>query len=150
MLFRSNTVPIIGGDEDMHAHANKRREMLGGQKMAQGPLAQAWEDAVDTRFEPNLVRDIKSHPDIYQGMHEPWMDKADPKTMLYELYGADELGFDHIVDILKQDLQEGRIRPEQLSKVSIEQAVRRVHEYDQERKKAMAETALKEIGRAHV
>ena len=56
---------------------------------------------------------------------------------------ADYLGFDHIVDILKQDLAEGRIRPDQLSKVSIEQAVRRVHQYDQERKKAMAETALK-------
>ena len=44
---------------------------------------------------------------------------------------------------LKQDLAEGRIRPEQLNKISIEHAVRRAHEYDQERKKAMAETALK-------
>mgnify|MGYP003345408180 CR=1 FL=1 len=53
------------------------------------------------------------------------------------------LGFDHMLDVLKQDLAEGRIRPEQLSKVSIEQAVRRVHEYDQERKKAMAQASLK-------
>lgn len=142
--FDPDTVPIVGGDESAHEHAESRRKMLGGQKMAKSPLAQAWEDAVDSRFEPNLIEDIRAMPDVYRGQHEPWMDKADPKTPLYELYAADELGFDHIVDILKQDLAEGRIRPEQLSKVSIEQAVRRVHQYDQERKKAMAETALKQ------
>jgi len=56
---------------------------------------------------------------------------------------AHYLGFDHLVDILKQDLAEGRMRPEQLSKVSMEQAVRRAHEYNEERKRKMAETALK-------
>ena len=45
---------------------------------------------------------------------------------------AHYLGFDHIIDVLKQDLASGRIRPEQLSKVSMEQAVRRTFEHDQE------------------
>ena len=105
--------------------------------------AQAWEDATDATFEPNSIEDILRAKDIYKGMQEPWMEKADPKTDVYELYGADNLGFDHIVDILKQDIDSGRIRPEQLSKVSIEHAVRRAHEYDQERKKAMQEASLK-------
>ena len=74
------------------------------------------------------------------------MEKADSATKVF--YPTDSmetrfLGFDHMLDVLKQDLAEGRIRPEQLSKVSIEQAVRRVHEYDQERKKAMAQASLK-------
>ena len=77
---------------------------------------------------------------------EPWMQKADPDTKLFKnapFMNTQMLGFDHMLDVLKQDLAEGRIRPEQLSKVSIEQAVRRVHEYDQERKKAMAQASLK-------
>jgi hypothetical protein len=40
--FDPNTVPIIGGHETAHEHAESRREMLNGQKMAKGPLAQAW------------------------------------------------------------------------------------------------------------
>jgi hypothetical protein len=54
------------------------------------------------------------------------------------------LGFDHIVDVLKEDLAAGRIRPEQLNKVSMEQAVRRTYEFDQEMAKRMRETALKQ------
>ena len=120
-----------------------RRKMLGGEKLGKSEHAQAWEDATDATFEPNSIEDILRAKDIYKGMQEPWMEKADPKTDVYELYGADNLGFDHIVDILKQDIDSGRIRPEQLSKVSIEHAVRRAHEYDQERKKAMQEASLK-------
>jgi hypothetical protein len=36
------------------------------------------------------------------------------------------------MDVLREDLVAGRIRPEQLNKVSMEQAVRRTYEYDQE------------------
>ena len=74
------------------------------------------------------------------------MEKADPNTEVFhptDSMHAHYLGFDHLVDVLKEDLAEGRIRPEQLSKVSIEHAVRRAHEYDQEKKRKMAETALK-------
>ena len=136
-------VEIIGGDNDMGTHANRRREMFGGQKMAKGPLAQAWEDAVDTRFEGYKIKDLQGMPEMHEGQYEPWMDKADPNTLIFEPYAFDELGFDHIVDVLKEDLAQGRIRPEQLSKVSIEQAVRRTHEVDQANKKAMTEASLK-------
>ena len=57
------------------------------------------------------------------------MAKVPDETKVYmandDLHGG-YLGFDHIIDVLKQDVAEGRIRPEQLSKVSMEQAVRRV------------------------
>jgi hypothetical protein len=136
-------VAIIGGHNTPHEYAESRRQMLGGEQLGKGALARAWEDAVDSRFEPHSIEDIMRLPEMYHDLIEPWMHKADPKTMVYEPYAFDELGFDHIVDILKQDLAEGRIRPEQLSKVSIEQAVRRTHEFDQAQKKKMAETALK-------
>jgi hypothetical protein len=54
-----------------------------------------------------------------------------------------DLGFDHIMDVLRQDVAAGRIRPEQLSKVSMEQAVRRTAEFDQEMAKRMQEAQIK-------
>ena len=72
----------------------------------------------------------------------PWLTKVDPETNIYHTQTGG-LGFDHIVDVLKQDVAEGRIRPEQLNKVSMEQAVRRTHEYDQEMARKMAEAQIK-------
>ena len=56
------------------------------------------------------------------------------------------LGFDHIMDVLREDVTTGRIRPEQLSKVSVADAVRRTHQYDQElaAKMSAARTAARE------
>jgi hypothetical protein len=74
----------------------------------------------------------------------PWLQKIPDETMIYSGKGlGGDLGFDHIIDVLRQDVREGRIRPEQLNKVSMEQAVRRVHEYDQEMAKKMAEAQVK-------
>ena len=120
--------------------ANTHRATHGAERLGESDEAKAWEDATDVAMEPMYIRNL--HPDY----REPWMEKADPKTQIFTATNdmhAHFLGFDHLVDILKQDLAEGRLRPDQLSKVSIEHAVRRAHEYDQERKKAMAETALK-------
>ena len=75
------------------------------------------------------------------GEANPFVAKLDPETRLYSGSTYD-LGFDHIVDVLKEDLAAGRIRPEQLNKVSMEQAVRRTYEYDQELAKKMAESRL--------
>lgn len=128
--------------EDQGKWGDERRQIMGGEKLGKSQHAQAWEDATDSAFEPNTVDDIINMPDIYKGLQEPWMEKADPKTNVFELYGAHELGFDHIVDVLKDDLASGRIRPEQLSKVSIADAVRRVYEVDQANKKAQQQASL--------
>jgi len=122
------------------------RKKHGAPRLGQSPEAQAWEDATDVAMHKIPVSLIDKKPFIGKSNWEPWMEKADPNTEVFhptDSMHAHYLGFDHIVDVLKQDLAEGRIRPEQLSKVSIEQAVRRVHEYDQAQKKKMAETALK-------
>jgi hypothetical protein len=83
--------------------------------------------------------------EVYNKLHanNPWVDKADPNARVYSPYTGD-LGFDHIMDILRQDLREGRIKPEQLNKVSIEHAVRRTAERDLEQTKKMRETQIKQ------
>ena len=80
--------------------------------------------------------------EVRAGETNPFVAKLDPETRLYAGSTYD-LGFDHIIDVLKEDLIAGRIRPEQLNKVSMEQAVRRTHEYNQDMAKKMAETQAK-------
>jgi hypothetical protein len=81
------------------------------------------------------------------GELNPFVSKLDPETRLYS-GGVYDLGFDHIVDVLREDVYAGRIRPEQLNKVSMEQAVRRTFEYDQELAKKME--AARQTSRAEL
>ena len=90
-----------------------------------------------------LFREVPPYPANEQFMREsstqnPWLSKVDPNTPVYsgDISG---LGFDHVLDVLREDIAAGRIRPEQLNKVSIEQAVRRTFEYDQELARRMSE-----------
>jgi hypothetical protein len=80
-------------------------------------------------------------PNYAAGKENPWITKVNPETPLYSGTVYD-LGFDHIIDVLREDLAAGRIRPEQLNKVSMEQAVRRTYEYDQEMAKKMNESRI--------
>jgi hypothetical protein len=79
----------------------------------------------------------------------PWLTKLDPSTPIYYPENMDsmsrDLGFDHIIDVLKEDVANGRLRPESLKNVSMEQAVRRTHEYDQELAKKMEDARAKKL-----
>jgi len=78
-----------------------------------------------------LSRDPNMEAYLRMGKENPYISKLDPETPLYQPYTYD-LGYDHIMDVLREDVTAGRIRPEQLQKLSMEQAVRRTYEYDQE------------------
>ena len=104
----------------------------------QSELARAWEHLSDASIKPSTVERVATP--------EPWMKNADPNTSVYALsrdFSASRLGFDHIIDVLNQDLAAGRIRPEQMNKISMEQAVRRTYEFDQDMAKKMRETQAK-------
>ena len=73
-----------------------------------------------------------------------WVDKLDPETNLYSAYIGD-LGLDHVIDVIKQDVAAGRIRPEQLNKLSMDQAIKRTAEFNMEQAKKMQETAIKNM-----
>jgi hypothetical protein len=119
--------------------APSQRSIFKGEQVGQSDAAKAWEDATDVVIKPVELKDL---PKEY---HEPWMENAPKDTIISHLnreFDTQALGFDHIMDVLRQDLVSGRIRPEQLNKVSMEQAVRRTSEYDQDMAKQMRETAL--------
>jgi hypothetical protein len=75
-----------------------------------------------------------------------WYKNLEPGTPIYEPQtGGMEFG--HIIDVLSEDLASGRIRPDQLSKVSMEQAVRRAYQYDIDKAAAMEKAAVEETGK---
>lgn len=119
------------------------RRHYGTEQLGKSEAARAWEDSADVAVSGDRIKDF------FNNAREPWMANADPNTMIYSPIRASQadfgqgLGFDHIIDVLKQDLDAGRIRPEQLSKVSMEQAVRRTYEFDQEMAKRMREAQIK-------
>jgi len=103
----------------------------------------------DTEYEAirNNANDAMSKiktADWHAGEQNPFISKLDPETSTYSAY-IDELGIDHVVDVIKQDLAAGRIRPEQLNKLSMDQAIQRTAEFNMEQAKKMRETAIKNM-----
>jgi hypothetical protein len=105
----------------------------------------------ETLEEKSRAWDWGSAPAIVQSIREknPWLEKLNPDEMVYRMRNrgdlGETLGVDHIIDVLREDMVTGRIRPEQLSKMSMEQAVRRTAEYDAERAAAMAKASAEEM-----
>jgi hypothetical protein len=129
------------------------RAGLGMPQLGKSEAAKAWEDSADYLI--NVAPASKhtkplSQSEIRQGYRStveenPWLEKVAPDTPIYAAKSdiGSDLGFDHIMDVLRQDIAAGRIRPEQLNKVSMEQAVRRTYEYDQEMAKRMRDAQIK-------
>jgi hypothetical protein len=117
--------------------APKHREAYGGKQLGKSEAARAWEDASDVAINAPTASTIRANESLFQA--NPWTEKLPPEERVYALnrpastqHEISGLGFDHVLDVLREDVTSGRIRPEQLSKVSMEQAVRRTYEYDQE------------------
>jgi len=84
--------------------------------------------------------DPTTHPESLA--KNTWLGKVDPGTPIYGLNEPQRamrsLGFDHVMDVLQSDLRSGRIKPEQLNRMSVEDAVRRTAEYNAEKAAAMS------------
>jgi hypothetical protein len=117
----------------------KTRKRFGfpEEETATNPTAKMWEQMADEMIAPSRATEFGEKA----RQQNPWLDKLNPYDTVYEtMRGMPQaLKFDHIVDVLREDIASGRIRPEQLNKVSMEQAVRRTYEYDQELARKMAE-----------
>ena len=153
------------GDLELHTFPNfdvkARREEFGSpvKGVAENPLAQHYEFLADQAILPTQAKHyqrVQALPDMQRprGFADmPWVNKVDPETNIYNISAdADfnKMGFDHIVDVLREDIATGRIRPEQLNKVSMEQAVRRAHQYDEELKQKMLDARVAEQANANV
>lgn len=132
--------------------------------MAVSPQAKIWEGVSDKSIGYDragaFVRGADANEyDKALLRQNPWLEKLDPETPVYDL--ADDggvmrdLGFDHLMDELSNALDEGsglpqnlRLTPEGLQGLSVEEAVKKVHGINQFRaekaKKANARFAAAE------
>ncbi|HUW44255.1 MAG TPA: lytic transglycosylase domain-containing protein [Dehalococcoidia bacterium] len=111
--------------------------------------AKKWENAADTFVRKSTAGDIESGS-FAQGAPyvESWISKLandKPETPVYTALDRSrpaEVGFDHIVDVLGEKLATGELRPEQLSKVSVAEAVRMAHKYNLDAAERMSKARL--------
>jgi hypothetical protein len=113
----------------------RRSEGFAEKGMGKSETAKSWENLADEAIQLTAPS-VQTEQALAAN---PWLSKLDPNQTVYRARkdGIADLRFDHIMDVLREDVTTGRIRPEQLQKVSMEQAVRRTYEYDQELAKKM-------------
>ncbi len=91
--------------------------------------ARGWESASDEAITSAKVSD-QSAGTLRE---EPWLSKLPPDETVYGVHewpGA--LGFNHVVDVLRNKLADGTLRPESLSRMAFHDAVRMTHTANQE------------------
>jgi hypothetical protein len=120
-----------------------RREKAGfpGEGVGVSPEARQWEHASDIALRDRpasnfLNNDLLGNAELRS--NNQWLNKVDPNTNVnYLSYGAtDELGFDKLVDTLYSDMEAGNIRPEQLNKLTVPDAVQRTFNANEAARKA--------------
>ena len=104
-------------------------------------LGKDWENNVDS-----AIGSIKVNRGTLNdfGDEYPWLEKLQGKNLntINDEFMYSHLGFDHIADVLKEQLASGALRPESLKSLSVPQAVQRTHEYNLAREKAMQKVQL--------
>jgi len=141
--------PIAEDPRYWEHHGESSRNALSGRQVSKSDLAKQWENRSDAMIHGDTAKGHQNMMGRWGNRYsdkDAWIKNAAPDTKIYEISGnrpEADLGFDHIMDVLNEDLAAGRIRPEQLSKISMEQAVRRVYEYDQDKLKKMRDVAIK-------
>lgn len=132
-----------------------RAEAHGHKLYGQSEAAKMWEAVADEKigmgtakeFREKKVSGINPGGEYYEDFAaDPNLSRLPDDAKIHYLRHPDDLnstlGFDHLMDVLKEDLATGRMTPDQLSKMSMEAAVRRVHQYDEELAKKMADANL--------
>jgi len=89
-----------------------------------------WEDLTDYHTLSVPVRNLED----YEFKDYPWLNKLNPEDQVHYLRGTprESLGFNHMLDVLKEKLASGEIRPESLNNMSMDNLVHLTGKYDQE------------------
>jgi hypothetical protein len=122
-----NSVPSV----DMQ----KTRSALGYPPMGVGTTREAktWETLADEMIGRGTASNVIENFDPDLAKKDPWLSKVDPDTTVHwpKAEKFQTLGFDHIMDVLGEQLARGEISAADLSKISMKDAVTRTHKYDE-------------------
>ena len=116
--------------------------------LAQSQAAKDWEFISDRSMR---IRDVKENSRMFSTLEQEvpeWykkylQDNPEGASTIHPDTGVIEEIFSHVVDVLRADVREGRISPNALKNVSVDQAVQRTIRFDEEMAKA-AKQAEKE------
>lgn len=153
--------PRVMGAADLH-QVQGRRNRAGFYRAgeATSPLAEGWENASDDMIIPRAWNRLSS------GDYDknPWMEKfmlekrTSPEIAAYDTYPggfSNQLGFDHLIDELANATNPDSglprhllLDPSSLPRVSVPQAVQRVHAINQWRAAQKAEADLQRANNA--
>jgi hypothetical protein len=137
------TIKAYEVDPSLAARAQARRDNLNSpDRLGQSESARMYEDVADASFRMNTagyLTDAGTDSSLVQ--KNPFLSKLDPKTPVSRvstfIAGEAEDTFKHLVDVIGEDLAAGRLRPEALNKLSMADAVKRAHAYNQDMAKRM-------------
>lgn len=122
----------------------KKRPAAGfpAEGMARGPDAKVWENKGDSFV--TIKRAGELPEDILA--RQPGLRNLPPDEPVYGLLDISmyEMGFDHVVDVLRGDIQAGRLDPKRLDNLSVEQAVRRTDQFDKMMAKRQKQARIRE------
>lgn len=140
------TIKAYEVDPTLAAKAQARRDNSNNpDRLGQSEAARMYEDIGDASFRMNTAGYLTSAgTDSSLVQKNPFLSKLDPETPVSRastfMSGEAEDNFKHLVDVIGEDLAAGRLRPDALNKLSMADAVKRAHAYNQEVAKRM-ETA---------
>jgi hypothetical protein len=132
---------LFGPPEDEGAAQWRKDYLQGGEQLGKSDLAKRWENASDQALYPKEVRELMAY-----GKGEPWMENLNHKDLLMSMNSSSaprHLGFSRITAHLKHLLDSGKLRPEQLNKVTMEQVVKQMHQEREAKARKEREESLK-------
>jgi hypothetical protein len=140
----------VDPDQLRYVEGDYAKALMPTQKvMGQSPAAKQWEGASDLVISQTRAGDLTLLSD-----ENPWLAKVPPDTPVFGLTDdplgmAEDLGFTHLVDELRNAVtpnsglpRELQLKPEQLSKVTVPQAVELVDRINKWRAAQKAEADL--------
>lgn len=130
LIAENQGLHIAGNVPEGHLNLVQGKRARFGQEpagMAQTDLGKMWEARGDLTVFPREAGEFKLPTNLRT---DPWLANQADNVPVYTTSGdlTDNMGFRHLTDELSNSLREGRISPEVLGKMNMEQAVRHVAE----------------------
>ena len=142
-------------DEEHDGWLNLLKKRVGRDNIrtvGQSPLARNWEARSDTALDAGTAAFVVEGTPFFTSRKTPpeWLVELaakNPNAPVYNAWHAitPDLGFDHLVDVLREQLATGVLTPQQLDKVTMANAVERAHAYNLEREAARKAAQLADL-----
>ena len=116
--------------KQLHNEMSRSEAGYPKEGMATTEPSKQWESLTDYNVQSAPVREVA----LEKYEDYPWLNKLNPEDKVHYLRGSprESLGFNHMLDVLKEKVASGEIKPESLNNMSMDNLVHLTGKYDQE------------------